>query len=104
MFSKQDFIKSVVLIWIIGSTIYIVYDTWTDYKVRGIQQAYQVGVNDFTKELFDKSQANQCKQPIEVTFGGNKMQLIDVKCLQQAQQAGSPQGTADQIQPKPPVK
>jgi len=85
MFSGKEFIKTVVIVWIIGSIIYIGFDIWNDYKIKGIQQAYQSGVTDSIKQIFDKSQASQCKQPVEITLGDNKMEIVDVNCLKQAQ-------------------
>ena len=100
MFTKQDLIKSAVLIWIVGSVVYIGWDTWRDYQIRGVQQAYQAGVADANKQIFDQSAAAQCKQPFTVTLGGNKLDLIDVTCLQQPQQqAGAAQGAPTQSQP-----
>jgi predicted negative regulator of RcsB-dependent stress response len=94
MFTKQDLIKSAILIWIIGSITYIGWDAWNDYKIRGIQQAYQTGLNDATKQLFEKNQAGQCKEPITVTLGENKLELIDVKCLNQAPESAPTQAPA----------
>jgi hypothetical protein len=97
MFTKKDIIKALISIWIVGSIIYIGYDAWNDYKLRGIQQAYQAGFNDSTKQLFDKIQDSQCRS-IEITFQGNKLELIDVECIQQQ----SP--TAVQIPQTTPIK
>lgn len=106
MFTKQDLIKSAILIWIVGSAVYIVFDTWNDYKIRGVQQAYQAGVNDTTKQIFEKSQALQCKEALVVTSGENKMELVDVKCLQQpgSPTEGQPQAAEQQAQPATPKK
>ena len=86
MFNKQDIIKTAVIIWIIGSVAYIGYDTWNDYKIRGVQQAYQAGIDDSTRQIFEKNKANQCKQPIEISFQGDKLNIIDITCLQQPSQ------------------
>ena len=91
MFTKQDVIKSVVLLWIVASVAYIGYDTWRDYQIRGIQQAYQSGATDTIKQLLDKSQATQCKETVPVSLGDTKVEFVDVKCLQQpASTAGGP--------------
>ena len=83
MLNKQEIIKTVVIIWILGSVLYIGYDTWNDYKIRGMQQAYQAGIDDSTKQIFEKSRDGQCKQPVEISFQGKKLDLIDVECLKQ---------------------
>jgi hypothetical protein len=98
MFTKQDIAKAIVLIWVIGSAAYIIYDTWNDYKIQGVQQAYQNGFNASTKQIFDKVQESQCKS-IEVTFQGNKLELIDVGCIQQQSPAGQSQPGTLQNQP-----
>lgn len=86
MFNKQDIVKTITIIWILASAVYIGYDTWNDYKIRGIQQAYQAGIDDSTRQIFEKNKASQCKQPIEISFQGDKLDLIDVMCLQQQSQ------------------
>jgi predicted negative regulator of RcsB-dependent stress response len=83
MLNKQEIIKTIAIIWILGSILYIGYDTWNDYKIRGIQQAYQAGIDDSMKQIFDKNKESQCKQPIEISFQGNKLNIIDIACLQQ---------------------
>lgn len=100
MFTKQDLTKALVLVWIIGSVAYIGWDTWRDYQIRGVQQAYQQGVNDSIKQIFDKSQATQCKTPFDVSLGENKLSLVDVKCLQQQAPAQAAAPTAQQPAPK----
>ena len=95
MFIKQDIIKAAIFIWIIGSVVYISYDTWNDYKIRGVQQAYQAGVEDSVKKIFDKVQASQCKQAVELTSQDNKLEIIDLKCLsQQSADSQQKQGTS----------
>lgn len=94
--NKQDVFKTALIIWFIAATGYVAYDQYLGYKVRGMQAAYQQGATDATKQLFDKSQAGQCKETVTVTLGESKLELIDVKCLQQAPasdgqpQAGTP--------------
>lgn len=105
MFTKQDIIKSAVLIWIVVSVVYIGYDTWRDYQIRGVQQAYQAGLTDATKQIIEKSNAGQCKEPVAVSLGENKIDFIDVKCLQQpaaqGQQGAQGQTTAPAPAPAP---
>ncbi|MEI7890802.1 MAG: hypothetical protein WCI36_02435 [bacterium] len=96
MFTKQDIIKSAVLIWIVVSIAYIGYDTWRDYQIRGIQQAYQAGIADGAKQLIEKSNAGQCKEPVTVSVGEGKIDFIDVKCLQQSGPQGQQQGPQGQ--------
>ncbi len=84
MFTKQDIIKSGILIWIVASVVYIGWDTWRDYQIRGVQRAYQTGANDSIKQLLDKSKAAQCKEAVPVTLGEEKMEFIDIACIQPA--------------------
>lgn len=95
LINKQDVLKTVLIIWFIATTGYVLYDQYLGYKVRGMRAAYDQGVNDAAKQIFDKSQATQCKEALTVTLGENKLELIDVKCLQQPQAEASqtPQAT-----------
>lgn len=104
---KKDVIKTVVIIWFVAATGYVIYDQYIGYKVRGMQAAYQQGIADTTKQIFDKSQADQCKQPMELTLGDSKLQLIDVNCLKQQQPQAGAQGQpapASINAPQTPVK
>jgi hypothetical protein len=96
MLTREDFIKTIVVIWVIVSVIYIGNDIWSDYKVKGLKDAYQSGLSDATKQIFEKSQSGQCKESVQLNVGENKLELIDVKCLQQ--QSGS--SMAGQTQPE----
>ena len=104
MFTKQDIIKACLLVWVIGSVVYIGYDAWNDYKIRGVQEAYQAGFSDSTKQLFDKFQVNQCKQTVKVNFQGNELELADVKCLQQQQPVANQQPQGAPQAPVTPIK
>ncbi len=88
--NKQDILKTTLIIWFIATTGYVAYDQYLGYKVRGMQAAYEQGITDATKKLFEKSQDGQCKEAVTITLGENKLELIDVKCLQQPQ-AEAPQ-------------
>jgi len=91
MFTKQNIIKAAVLIWIVGSIVYIGYDTWSDFKTREVQQAYQLGFGECTKQIFDKIQSSQCKQSIEIISEGNSAEVVETKCLQQQAPTNQPQ-------------
>ena len=90
MFTKQDLIKTLVIVYIVGSVIYIGWDSWHNYQVNGVQAAYQAGATDTVKQILDKSTADQCKSGVPITLAGTTTQFVDVKCLQQPQaQAGA---------------
>ncbi|MEW5907864.1 MAG: hypothetical protein AB1643_01640 [Patescibacteria group bacterium] len=69
----------IVLIWIIFSLIYIVYDVWSDFKSKQLNQAYQQGKIDTINTLI--KEAEQCN-PLPVFSDEKQIQLINVSCLQ----------------------
>lgn len=85
----------VLLAWAVFSLVYIGYDTWTDFKAGQMNQAYQQGRVDTVNNLISRAQKD-C-QPFSVNSQNNKINLIDVSCLQQqgsgqgAQQGGGAQ-------------
>ena len=96
--NKQDVAKTVLIIWFIAATGYVAYDQYLGFKVRGMQAAYQQGITDAAKQIFDKSQAGQCKEAVTITLGENKLEFIDVKCLQSAPTTDAqPQAEASKV-------
>lgn len=81
MFQKQEIFRTIVIIWLVGSVVYIASDIWNDYKIKGINQAYQNGAEALTKQIFNQSEANGCGKTVELKLGEEKMELIDAKCL-----------------------
>jgi hypothetical protein len=84
--SRQDVFKTLIIIWFIGTTGYFIYDIYINYRVRGMQMAYNDGYGASVNDLIKKATSNKC-QPFEVQKDGTKLQLIDISCLQQQNQA-----------------
>jgi flagellar basal body-associated protein FliL len=92
--SKTSILLIVLLVWVVFSLIYIGYDVWSDFKVSQMNQAYQQGRVETVNNLIGR--ANQDCQPFSVNSGENKVDLINVQCLQQQgnnqqQQQAAPQ-------------
>jgi hypothetical protein len=94
--NRHDIFKTILIIWFIGATGYVVFDQWSSYKVRGIQAAYQQGYTDSVTALIDQTQKSGCT-PFDVQKGDTKIQLVSGQCLQQASAA------AGQVQPQQPA-
>jgi len=91
--NKQDIVKTILIIWFVGTTVYVANDLYTGYKIRGIQAAYQQGYAQSVGDLIQKVQGSNC-QPVEVKKDNNDLKLIDTQCLQQqgqGAQAAQPQ-------------
>jgi hypothetical protein len=94
MISRNDIVKTLMIVWFVATTGYVIADLYIGYRVRGIQAAYQNGyassVSDFVKKLQD----NKC-QPVEIKKNENeKIQVIDVQCLKQQQEQQGPQNSS----------
>lgn len=81
--TKQDFLKTLVIIWFVATTGYVVYDTYVGYKIRGMQMAYNTGYGTSVDDLMKKSAESNC-QPFEVQKDGKKLQLVDYSCVKQS--------------------
>jgi hypothetical protein len=89
--SKQDVFKTVMIVWFIGATGYVIYDTYIGYKVRGMQAAYNAGYSTSVNDLIGKVSSSNC-QPIEIKKDNVDIKLIDYSCSQK-------QAQSDQSQP-----
>jgi hypothetical protein len=99
--TRQDVMKTVLIVWFVATTGYVAFDLYAGYKIRGMQQAYKDGYATSVDDLIKKTEGSQC-QPFEVQKDGKKTQLINAQCLQQqGQQSGqSSSQSPTQIQPK----
>lgn len=84
---KMMVLLAILIVWAVFSAIYIGYTTWTNFKMGQMNQAYQQGRADTVNNLI--SRANEDCQPFNVNSGNEKVNLINVECLQQ-------QGAAEQ--------
>jgi hypothetical protein len=94
---KQDIIKTVLIIWFIAATGYVVYDIYIGYKVRGMQAAYQQGYTDAVNQVIDQTQKGGC-QTTDIHSGDKKVSIVAAQCAQspQAAQQGAIQSPAIQ--------
>jgi len=99
---KKEILKTILIIWLFAATSYVVYNEWNNYKIKGIQTAYQQGTMDTITQLINQMQKSPC-QPIDVSLSGNKIQVVNATCLPAAQTAPQPASTAGgpQAQPTP---
>jgi hypothetical protein len=77
---KEEVGKTLIIAWFIIATLYVGYDFWSDYKIKGINAAYQAGVADTINQILDKSNEGQC-QSFEIYSGDKKSQLVNAQCL-----------------------
>lgn len=93
MISRNDIVKTLLIIWFVASTGYVIVDLYVGYRIRGIQAAYQNGYVSSVSDFLKKLQDNKC-QPVDVKKNDNeKIQVIDVECLKQQQEQQVPQGS-----------
>lgn len=75
---KAPVLKIVLIVWIAFASLYVIYGEYNRLKVFVAQRAYTQGVTDSVIQLMQQSQT--C-QPIPVTAGEAKVNLINVDCL-----------------------
>jgi len=76
--TKKLILNLVLILWIIFSVIYILYDVWSDFKLKALNQAYQQGRADTINALIQ--QAGTC-DPIPVLSGEKRIEVINADCL-----------------------
>lgn len=79
----------IAILWLVFSLVYILYDIWSDFKTKELnqayQQAYQQGKVDTINALIQ--QAKSCQQ-VPIYSGDTQIQIIDTSCLK-AQTTGN---------------
>lgn len=78
--NKEDIIKIILTVWFIVATIYVGYDIWNDYKIIGVQKAYNQGIEDMTVKVIDEIGKTGC-DPVDVYAGEKKTQIVNAQCL-----------------------
>jgi hypothetical protein len=72
-----------IAVWLVFSLLYVLSDIWTGFKVGIMENSYVAGKTDTAKALIEQAQNPDCK-PFNVYVGDKKVDLINVKCVQQA--------------------
>jgi hypothetical protein len=75
---KKIIFKLVIFFWIVFSVVFILYDVWSDFKTKELNQAYQSGGTDTVNYLIQ--QAKNC-QVVPVRSGDTQIQVVDTSCL-----------------------
>jgi len=86
---KQLIFKTLLIIWLVIATGYILFDLYRRYQVSLISQAYNAGLTDTINNVIKQAEESKC-QPFDAYSGEKKVSLIDVKCLQNAAQEEAP--------------
>jgi len=79
---KEEIGKMILMIWFVVATVYMGYDIWDDYKVIGVQKAYNQGIEDMTVRVIDEVGKRGC-EPVEIYAGEKKVQIANAQCLPQ---------------------
>jgi len=76
--SKKFILNIVLVIWIVFSVGYILYDIWSDFRFKALNEAYQQGRIDTINSLVQ--QAEKC-EAIPIFSGEKSVKVINVDCL-----------------------
>ena len=77
--SKKIILHILVLLWIIFSVAYIIWDIWSDFKNVQMFQAYEQGRTDTINVLIQE--AGKCEL-IPIFSGEKEIQLVNIDCLE----------------------
>jgi len=78
--SKKTIFYFLVLLWIVFSVVYIVWDIWSDFKNVRMLNAYEQGRIDTINVLI--TEAEKC-EPVTVTGVEKQISIIGTHCLGQ---------------------
>jgi len=78
-FEIHDILKTILIVWFVAATLYVLYDLYNGYKVKGMQAAYQQGYADSVAQVIDKVTAAHCT-PIEIRKGDQSVSIVDATC------------------------
>lgn len=79
--SKKTILNLIVLVWVVFSISYIVWDLWGDFRNFQIFQAYEQGGVDMINVLIEE--AEKC-EPVEVRSAERQISVISIDCLTEA--------------------
>jgi len=74
--NKKEIFATVVTVWIIATTGYVLYDQWSNYQINGVRKAYETAVNQVIAEV----EKSGC-QPFSIYSGQKKVELVDFECV-----------------------
>lgn len=83
--TKKEIFSVVVIVWLLLATAYVVDDQWDNYQNNGIQKAYTGAIND----MIDGVEKSNC-QPLPIFSGERKVEVVDMRCLQQSDEQEVP--------------
>ncbi len=77
---KVPVLKILFIAWIVFATLYVIYGEYSRLNLFVAQNAYNAGYQDSVAQLLNE--VAKC-QPVPITFGNQKVEVIGVACLQQ---------------------
>lgn len=78
-FDKQDIAKTALVVWLMISTLYVLYDLYDNYRVKGTQAAYKQGYADSVADVITKVGDADC-QPIEIRKEDRSVEVMAAEC------------------------
>ena len=94
---RLPFAKIVLIVWLVFTSLYLVYGEYSRLTNFVAQGAYSQGYRDSVAQLL--TEVAKC-QPVPINFEGKNVQVIGIDCLQKAAEA---QAAADGGQTTVPV-
>ncbi len=79
---KEEVKKIIISIWLVAMSVYFVNDIWQDYKVRGIKEAYQKGIDDMASQIINEVEKGSCES-FEISANNQKVTIMGAECLSQ---------------------
>ena len=84
---RLPILKVILIVWIIFASLYVVYGEYSRLSVFVAKRSYNAGLRDAVNQLID--QAQTC-QPIPVTSGERRVDLISLECLKEPAENAEP--------------
>lgn len=83
---KVSISKIVLIVWLVFTTLYLVYGEYSRLTGFVAQTAYNQGYRDSATQLV--AEVTKC-QPVPITLGTQTVSVIGLECLQKAAEANA---------------
>ena len=84
-FNKKTILTILAILWFGFSVIYIGLDIWNDFKIQQISRAFEAGRVETINQIIQQAADQRC-EPIRLFSEGREVNLIDIACLEPAEQ------------------
>lgn len=77
---KKNIIIIGIIVWLLATTSYVIYDIWNDYKINGVEKAYEAGMAEMATKTIEATENSSC-EAIPIYAGEKKTTIVSARCI-----------------------